>query len=488
MTETTALTTDNIFVNPSITRKVIDLCADGLMIVNREGIIIYVNKSFEEIHNIPKVLAMGRHVTDIIENTRMHIVAQTATAELDKIQIIKGRKVVVSRIPIIDDGQCVGAVGKIKYLSLEEVKALTQNIFKLEKKLLNGKAHGSDTRFTFNDIVAASLSSQNLKRNAMLAASSHATILLLGESGVGKEVFAQSIHALSSRCTGPFIRINCSAICEDLFEAELFGYEEGAFTGAKKGGKKGKFELADMGTIFLDEIGEMPLNTQAKLLRVIQEREIDKVGGEMLNNVDVRIIAATNKDLEKSVKNGTFRKDLFYRLNVIPMQIPPLRERRDDVPELIRVIWKELKKENGIYHKSLDPAALTTLCAYDWPGNIRELRNVLERALILVIQETITADHIQTILFGQSPPCNNVCLSDPNCNLKMLLERTEKSAISQALIITDNNRCRAAKKLGISRALLYKRLHYYGMTNKYQKPQQALHPLDRPIVPLLPIS
>ena len=173
----------------------------------------------------------------------------------------------------------------------------------------------------------------------------------------------------------------------------------------KKGGKKGKFELADTGTIFLDEIGDMPLKTQAKLLRVIQEREIDKVGSEKLSNVDVRIIAATNKNLDRLVEEGKFRKDLFYRLNVIPIYIPPLRQRQADIPELIRINWEHLKKENGIYHKSLDQGALSALCTYDWPGNIRELRNVLERALILVLQETITAEHINTIIFGQSHPC-----------------------------------------------------------------------------------
>ncbi len=466
MAEVSEFGIDNIFENPNITRKVLDLCADGMMIVNREGIITYVNKSFEEIHNIPKEKAVGQHVTKIIENTRMHIVAQTATPELDRIQTIKNQEVIVSRIPIIENGQCVGVVGKIKYLTLEEVKALTKSILKLEEKLRRGDTRIPDTRFTFNDILAVSPSSQNLKKTAMMAASSNATILLLGESGVGKEVFAHSIHALSSRCSGPFIRLNCSAIQEELFEAELFGYEEGAFTGAKKGGKKGKFELSDTGTIFLDEIGDMPLKTQSKLLRVIQEREIDKVGSEKLNNVDVRIIAATNKNLDRLVEEGKFRKDLFYRINVIPIYIPPLRERRADILELIRISWEKLRKEHGIYHKSLDQGALSALCDYSWPGNIRELRNVLERALILVLQETITADHINTIIFGETYLCPAACALNPDCKLKILLESTEKAAISQALVTTNNNRRQAAKKLGISRALLYKRLHYYGLVDR----------------------
>lgn len=337
MAEVTEFGIDNIFENPNITRKVLDLCADGMMIVNREGIITYVNKSFEEIHNIPKEKAVGQHVTKIIENTRMHIVAQTATPELDRIQTIKNQEVIVSRIPIIENGQCVGVVGKIKYLTLEEVKALTKSILKLEEKLRRGDTRIPDTRFTFNDILAVSPSSQNLKKTAMMAASSNATILLLGESGVGKEVFAHSIHALSSRCSGPFIRLNCSAIQEELFEAELFGYEEGA---------------------------------------------------------------------------------------------------------------------------------LSALCDYSWPGNIRELRNVLERALILVLQETITADHINTIIFGETYLCPAACALNPDCKLKILLESTEKAAISQALVTTNNNRRQAAKKLGISRALLYKRLHYYGLVDR----------------------
>ena len=450
----------NIAENKNLIRKILDVSADGLMVVNREGIIVYVNQSFVDIHNIPEKEAVGRHVTKIIENTRMHFVAETGMAETDAIQTIHGRDVVVSRIPLIEDDECIGAVGKIRFLDVGEVKDLTERVNKIEKQLRKTPLKNTDTHYTFADIVAFSASSLNAKKSAYRSATCDASVLLLGESGVGKEVYAHSIHNLSKRNKGPFIRLNCSAIQQELFESELFGYEEGAFTGAKKGGRKGKFEQAHTGTIFLDEIGDMPLNAQAKLLRVLQEKEIDKLGGEKIVHIDVRVIAATNQNLEQLVEEGKFRKDLFYRLNVIPIILPPLRERELDIPELIRLFWKQLKKDHGIYYKQLDHSALMVMQKYEWPGNIRELRNILERAMTVVLQDTVTAEHIQTIIMGQRGMGDDNCTQN-ECELTKLVENTEKKAISIALVRANNNRSQAAKILGISRALLYKKMHYY---------------------------
>jgi len=450
-----------IFKDPELLEKISDIYAKGMMIINLDGIIVYVNKSFEEIHRISKAMAIGSHVTEIIENTRMHIVAKTTISEIDEIQFIHGHEFVVSRVPLIIRGSCIGVVGIIRFQDTDKVKHLTRKIITLEEKLKITHAKNPDTRYTFGTMIAFSEASKEIKNIAIRASASRATVLLLGESGVGKEVFAQSIHNMSARCVKPFVMLNCSAIQENLFESELFGYVEGAFTGAKKGGKKGKFELADTGTIFLDEIGDIPFNVQSKLLRVIQEQEIDKVGGEKIRNIDVRIIAATNQNLEHLVKKGAFRKDLYYRLNVIPIKIPPLRERPSDIPQLIRSIWTQLKKEYGIYYKQLAPEAIELLKDYDWPGNIRELRNVLERLMIIAPRELITEEHVKPLIMGHG---SGVHLNHMNKHdLHSLVAQTERNAITQALISTNSNRTKAAKKLGISRALLYKKMHIYNM-------------------------
>ncbi len=452
---------ENIFGNTRFWRKVLDISASGLMVTDRNGILIFVNDSFCEIHGVIEKDVVGKHVTDVIENTRMHIVAETGTPEIDEIQSINGHEIVVSRTPIIEDDQCVGVVGKIRFLDFTEVRKLTWKIARLEEKIKKADLKHPDTKYTFSSLVAVSKLGRKSMETGIKAASSRATVLLLGESGVGKEVFAHSIHNMSTRSGGPFIRLNCSAIQESLFESELFGYVEGAFTGAKKGGKKGKFELAHNGTILLDEIGDMPLNIQAKLLRVIQEKEIDKVGGEKISNIDVRIVAATNKNLEQEVANGKFRGDLFYRLNVLPINIPPLRERRSDIPVLTDLIWNDLKKEYGIYHKNLNPDAIDVLYNHDWPGNIRELRNILERVMILVSQETINGEHIRTLLEVQQTEMK--CKFSEGCDLQTLISQTEKNAICQALLVSNDNRSEAARKLGISRALLYKKMHKYNI-------------------------
>lgn len=300
-------------------RKVIDHSADALMVVDREGHIIYINDSFKEVHGVEEEEVLGQHVTRIIENTRMHIVAQTGVAEHDRFQDISGKAYIVSRIPIIENGECLGVVGMIRFRYMEEVQVLIDRIKSLQEELSSMQAERSShvsTDYTFDDIMDSSPALRSAKDMAMQAAKTDATVLLRGESGVGKEFFAHSIHAHSPRRKGPFIRLNCSAIQENLIESELFGYEEGAFTGARKGGKKGKFELADGGTIFLDEIGDMPLAVQAKLLRAIQEGEINPLGSEKRRKVNVRVLAATNKDLEEMIAAGKFRKNQIGRAHV----------------------------------------------------------------------------------------------------------------------------------------------------------------------------
>ncbi|WP_187170557.1 sigma-54 interaction domain-containing protein [Salidesulfovibrio onnuriiensis] len=449
-------------------RKVIDYCADALMVVDKAGIIVYINDSFCEVHNVRIDEVLGKHVTDVIDNTRMHVVAQTCTAEHDHFQDISGQPYVVSRIPIVENGECVGVVGMIRFRYMEEVQLLTDKIRRLQKKIKDLRALRSahlDTKYSFDNIIGVAEKIRLAKDICMQAAQTDATILLQGESGVGKEVFAQSIHAHSPRSGGPFIRLNCSAIQQSIIESELFGYEEGAFTGARKGGRKGKFELAHEGTIFLDEIGDMPLSAQVKLLRVIQEKEVERLGSEKLIDVDVRIIAATNRNLKEMVAEGTFREDLFYRLNVIPVVIPPLREVPEEIPRLAKSFWQRISRKHGIFHKVLTPRAILVLQNHHWKGNVRELKNVLERLLVMVRHDHICEQDVQRVLIQStvSPENEDKMFDEGKFGLTALVEKTERRAIRSALATAEGNRSKAAKLLGISRPLLYKKMAKYGL-------------------------
>lgn len=449
-------------------RKIIDYCADALMVVDRDGVIVYINDSFSDVHGISLEKAIGRHVTEVIDNTRMHMVAKTCKAEHDHFQDISGRPFVVSRIPIVENGGCVGVVGIIRFRYMEEVQTLTKKIRHLQNRIKDlravKRAH-SDTDYTFDNVIGVSKKVKYAKEMAMQAASTDVTVLLQGESGVGKEVFAQSIHNHSPRVKGPFIRLNCSAIQQSIIESELFGYDEGAFTGARKGGRKGKFELAHNGTIFLDEIGDMPLSAQVKLLRVIQEKEVERLGSEKHIKVDVRIIAATNRNLKQLVDEGTFREDLFYRLNVIPIYLHPLRSIPEEIPRLAKSIWIQNSKKHGIFHKKLTPRAILALQNHEWKGNVRELRNVLERILVMIRHDHITEQDVHRVLI-QSTATNEAedfNYDEESFGLNSLVEKTERRAIRSALAAAEENRSKAAQLLGISRPLLYKKMDKYGI-------------------------
>jgi PAS domain S-box-containing protein len=444
--------------------SILDASAEGLMFVDANGTITYVNRSFEEIHSIKAKDAIGRHVTEVIENTRMDIVAMTGIAEESELHVEGSRRYIVSRIPVFRDGRLIGVIGKVLFPHLDQVKDLALKVERLTKRLdyyRTQPTHGAGTRYTAEDIIAIAASSAAAKATAMRVAPSDSTVLLLGESGVGKEVYAQAIHSKSLRAAGPFIRVNCSAIVESLFESELFGYSEGAFTGAKRGGNQGKFELANFGTIFLDEIADMPMAAQAKLLRVLQEREVDKLGGKHPTKIDVRVIAASNQNIQALVEQGKFRKDLFFRINVIPIVIPPIRERAEDIPPLVETFWNQLTRQHGIYYRTLCADALDLMKNYSWPGNIRELRNIIERALLVVREDTITAEHLRILILGGASSGED--LRSESCNLESMVALTERRAIAMALARANNNRTRAAKTLGITRPLLYKKMRAYGI-------------------------
>jgi transcriptional regulator with PAS, ATPase and Fis domain len=284
--------------------------------------------------------------------------------------------------------------------------------------------------------------------------------LITGDSGTGKELFAQAIHHASPRKLYPFVRINCSAIPKDLLESELFGYDKGAFTGAKAEGKPGKFEIANHGTVFLDEIGDLPLEMQPKLLRVVEEKEFERVGGTRVVRSDFRVIAATNQNLEKMLSNGRFRKDLFYRLNVIPLNIPPLRERRDDISPLAQHFMQQMAQEAALPEIKMGPEAKKALMRHDWPGNVRELLNVLERTLSSIETDTVRLVDLPFYLHRtqKKPPQKN------QTSIREVQAMAEKEAIRYALKETNNNKVKAAKILCIHRTLLYKKMKKYNIS------------------------
>ena len=315
------------------------------------------------------------------------------------------------------------------------------------------------SRYILDTIIGESPIIVNLKKVTEKAAVGNSTVLLQGESGVGKEIVAQAIHNISSRSKKPFVAINCAALPELLLESELFGYEEGAFTGARKGGKPGKFELANGGTLLLDEIGDLPLTMQAKLLRVLQEREFERVGGTRVIKFDVRVIAATNKDLRRLISEGKFRIDLFYRLNVLPLYVPPLRERNQDIPLLIGYFVEKISREKNVSPKVFSEETMELLLKYSWPGNVRELENIIERAQFLAEGNVVRPDtlppHIQAL--GRDPSAIEL---KP---MKDTVREVERQLIVEAIQRTKNNKVMAAKLLGITRVTLYQKLKKYGL-------------------------
>jgi transcriptional regulator with PAS, ATPase and Fis domain len=402
-------------------------------------------------------------VTEVVENTRMHIVARTGVAEIAQIQKICGHEMVCSRIPIMEDGRVVAVVGKVMFQDVNDLFAMIDRFRKLKTELEFYKSELNKrlgARYSFDNIVGTSQELEKVKDLGRKVAKSDTTVLLEGESGTGKEMFAHAIHIESNRALGPFIKVNCAAIPETLFESELFGYKEGAFTGAQKKGKKGKFALANTGTIFLDEVSELPLSMQVKLLRVLQEREIEPVGSEQPEAVNVRIIAASNKALEALVEQGLFRNDLFYRLNVVKLHIPPLRQRKNDIAILTEKILRQLEKETGIPVEGVDAETEAIFLAYSWPGNVRELRNVLEQTLYVKNGNLITKQDIPrgvvTSAEGQVAP-------ERQRTLKFQLSQVEEELIRRALQGEKGDKIAAASRLGISKSSLYAKIEQYGI-------------------------
>jgi PAS domain S-box-containing protein len=436
---------------------------EWMLVVDPNGIVTMISEGYAEFNGTTVAGAIGKHVTEVVENTRMHIVAKTGAAEIGERQTIRGRELIVNRIPLRDGDRVIGAYGRVVFKTVEQLRELASKMNLLESKVRYYEeelTHLRGARYTFASIVGESPATAAAKAEAERASRTDSTVLLRGETGTGKELFAHAIHAAGARRAGPFIKLNCAAVPADLLESELFGYEEGAFTGARKGGKPGKFELAAGGTLFLDEIGDMPLSMQAKLLRALQEREVDRLGGTSSRRVDLRLIAATSRNLEELVGQGGFRADLYYRVNVIPVRIPPLRERLEDLRAICETFLAGLAADTGEPKKRVSAELLEILRGHHWPGNVRELQNVLERAVAMSRGEVLMPEHIPAHLLRDAPGARKELAPGSLASAKAVAER---AAIVAALGAAGGNKSKAAAMLRIHRVRLYEKLKRYGI-------------------------
>ena len=446
-----------------------NLC-EGAIAIDRAGRVVYVNEKYLHSLRLNHVSeAIGRPIEEIIPNSLMRRVAETGEPILLDIMELGGELLVVTRMPIEDENKnVIGAIGFVLSDRLDSLKPLIARMGQLESDLRIAKrllSQPRTARFTFDDYVGRTAGINQAKELAGRAARQSVTVLLTGETGTGKELLAQAIHNASPRAVRPFVSVNVAAIPDTLIESEFFGTAPGAYTGADRKGRDGKFRTADGGTLFLDEIGEMPLQLQAKLLRVLQEREVEPVGSDKVTKVDVRVIAASNLDLQKRVSEGTFRADLFYRLNVISIPLPPLRDCAGDLPVICARLLDDIILSGDYVGGRITPSGLAVLARYDWPGNVRELRNILERALILSDSGRLTGEDFARILpFGSEVrTAPSARPAGPVVPYAQAEAEFEKQTLECALQASNGQITEAAKMLRISRATFYKKLAKSGL-------------------------
>ncbi len=447
---------------------------EGAVVVDTEARVVWMNDSYPQRLGIADPAAViGRPIEEVIPNSLMRQVLETGRPVMLDIMEFGEESFVVMRLPLKDhDGLIIGAVGLMLYDDPRQLAPLMARYQNLRNELADTQrklAEARRTRYTLASFVGAGQRCFELKQVARRAARTASPVLILGETGTGKELLAQAIHASSPRAGAPFIAVNIAAVPETLLEAEFFGVAPGAYTGADRKGRDGKFKLADGGTLFLDEIGDMSLALQAKLLRTLQEHELEPVGSNRLIRVDVRIIAATSRDLVSMVAEGRFRADLYYRLNVLTLETPALRDRLEDVPILAETLLDNLCRQQGLPLRTLTADALERLARYDWPGNVRELSNVLERALLMADGDSVQAADIGRVLpavrSGQPPPAaGGTPLLSAHKALGVAVADAERAAIAEALRSVRGNKAQAARQLGISRAALYEKMAALGLS------------------------
>ena len=439
-----------------------DMC-EGAVIVDADVRVVWMNDRYPRhlgLHD--PATAIGQPIEQVIPNSLMRQVIESGRPIMLDIMDFGDKSFVVNRLPLHDEnGVIIGAVGFVLYDNPRHLAPVFSRYQQLRSELAEAErrlAEARRTKYSFSSFVGTGPSCCEVKQLARRAARTAASVLILGETGTGKELLAQAIHAASPRAAGSFVAVNIAAVPETLLEAEFFGVAPGAYTGADKRGRDGKFKLADGGTLFLDEIGDMSLALQAKLLRTLQEREIEPVGSNRLISIDVRIIAATSRNLEKMVSNGEFRADLYYRLNVITLNTPSLRDRVEDLPMLAEYLLESICRQQGVPLRGISVAATDRLAAYDWPGNVRELANVLERALLVSDGECLEPVDFEGVM-----PAPKVRAVGKRFEIAEVVAQAEREAIAAALRSTRGNKAQAAKALGISRAALYEKIAVLGL-------------------------
>lgn len=439
--------------------SIIDAIYDAISVADEKGKIVLVNKAYTRITGMSPDYVVGKMATvDIAEGSSLHLeVARTRKPIYNaRLKVGPNRKeVVVNVTPLFVKGQFQGSVGVIHDIS--EIERLARELEDTRRLLRYVKA-----KYTFDDIAGSSKLMQVAIDQARKVSTTRATVLLNGQSGTGKELFAHAIHNSSDRKDASFISVNCAALPESLLESELFGYVEGAFTGARRGGKKGLLQEADKGTVFLDEVAKMSLSVQSKFLKFLQDKEIKPVGGNETVKLDVRIIAATNVSLEKLVAEGNFLPDLYYRLNVVPIVIPALKEHPEDIPEVARLIVMRLNQEYGRVVTAIDPAVISIFKKHDWPGNVRELENVIGRAMISMEldEKVIKVTHIKGVFENHEKRSQL-----PEGKLSVLMDGYEREVIKAVLDKCSWNKTKASNELGISIRSLYYKLEKHGLTD-----------------------
>ena len=437
----------------------------GTIAVDGLGHIVWISEKYLPLLGLKRVEeGIGHDVEEIIPNSLLRRVVETGEAMPLDIMALGERQLVVTRMPIKDDGgHVVGAIGFVLFDRVNALQPLIAKITKLQNDLqaMRDKLHAQRRRVAFDDYIGESPAIREVKRLARRAAEQDTTVLIQGETGTGKELIARAIHDNSARSAKAFIGVNVAAIPETLLEAEFFGTVPGAFTGADRKPREGKFQLTDGGTLFLDEIGDMPLPLQTKLLRALQEHEIEPVGSNRAIRVDTRIVAATNVDLEQAVAAGRFRRDLYYRLNVLPIGLPPLRTCLGDLEAMAKHLLERLIVTNGFPRRTLAPSAIDLLMRYDFPGNVRELCNIIERAVILSDGPILTdADFSALLPMGTAGPVGLKTLTEA-------VDEFEKGFIRDALRAAHGHIEEAADLLGLSRATLYKKIAKHGLSSRH---------------------
>lgn len=431
-------------------KAILEFAHEGIIGTGSDGTISVFNPVASRVLGIPPEKAIGRNVVEVMPDVSMERLRASEKAEVAELSAVGRTAIVSSRVPIRIKGEVTGAV-----ITFQDVTKIQQLEEKVRKELL---AKGHVAQYQFSDIMTVSECMKELIERARKYAQVDSTVLISGETGTGKELFAQSIHNDSSRRSFPFVAINCAAVPETLLESELFGYEEGAFTGARRGGKQGLFEQAHRGTIFLDEIGEMSVMLQSRLLRVLEEREVMRVGGDRIVPVDVRVVAATHVDLTDATTAGRFREDLYYRLNKLALNVPPLRSRPADIPMFCEHFLDHCSRRFGWRPKSITCEAMDILRSYTWPGNVRELRSIVERLVISVESDVIDCRHVQSLMQDELRDSRSRSSVSSNSLAPGGLGELERNAIKRALEESGGNKQEAAEALGISRSTLWRKL------------------------------